>query len=81
MRKEGKRVVPQVQRESGHRRKQKDLFYLLNKKTIKREREEEKKQEGRVKRGEDLRGGQGGEVSGHEISLVTTETDKRRAHP
>jgi len=27
--------------------KAKDLFYLLNKKTIKREKEEEKKQEGR----------------------------------
>jgi len=39
--------------------KAKDLFYLLNKKIIKREKEEEKKQEEREKRGEDLRGDKG----------------------
>ena len=39
--------------------KAKDLFYLLNKKTIKRGKEEEKKQEGREKRCEDLRGDRG----------------------
>jgi len=61
--------------------KAKDLFYLLNKRTIKREKEEEKKQEGREKRGEDLRGDRGGDVSGHEVSLAITATDKRRAHP
>jgi len=55
--------------------KAKDLFYLLNKKTIKREKEEEKKQERREKRGEDLRGDRGGDVSGQEVSLVTTATD------
>jgi len=50
----------------------------LNKKTIEREKEEGKKQEERKKRSEDLRGNRG---SGHEVSLVTTATDKRRAHP
>ena len=57
------------------------MFYLLNEKTIKREKEEGKKQEGREKRSKDLRGNRGGDVSGHEVSLVTTATDKRRAHP
>jgi len=63
--------------------KAKDLFYLLNKKIIKREKEEEKKQEEREKRGEGrgFKRGQGGDVSGHEVSLVTTATDKRRVHP
>jgi len=58
--------------------KAKDLFYLLNKKIIKREKEE-KNQEEREGRG--FKRGQGGDVSGHEVSLVTTATDKRRVHP
>jgi len=53
----------------------------LNKKTAKRGKEEGKKEEGIEKRSEDLRGNRGGDVSGHEVSLVTTATDKRRAHP
>jgi len=46
-------------------------------------REKKKKEEGREreKRSEDLRGNRGGDVSGHEVSLVTTATDERRAHP
>jgi len=42
---EGKRVVPQVQRQSSHRRKQKTCLCLLNKKTVKREKAEGKKEE------------------------------------
>ena len=52
----------------------------MNKKTIKREKEEGKKEE-EERRSEDLRGNRGGDVSGHEVSLVTTATDERRAHP
>jgi len=52
----------------------------LNKKTVKREKEEGKEQEGREKRSKDLRTG-GGDVSGHEVSLVTTATDKKKPHP
>jgi len=53
----------------------------LSKKTI--EREKRRRKETRRKR-EEKRGferEQGGDVSGHEVSLVTTATDKRRAHP
>jgi len=54
----------------------------LNKKTIKREKEEgkeeeEERREARIGEGT----GGGGDVIGHEVSLVTTATDERRAHP
>jgi len=45
-----------------------------------REKEEKEERE-REKRSEDLRENRGGDVSGHEVSLVTTATDERRAHP
>jgi len=52
----------------------------LNKKTIKREKEEEgRKRKRKEKRGFKREQG-GGDVSGHEVSLVTTATDERRAH-
>jgi len=51
----------------------------LNKKTVKREKKKEERE--REKRSEDLRGNRGGDVSGHEVSLVTTATDERREHP
>jgi len=51
----------------------------LNKKSVKRERRERRKK--KKKRSEDLRENRGGDVSGHEVSLVTTATDERRAHP
>jgi len=51
----------------------------LNKKTIEREKEEEgRKRKRKEKRG--FKREQGGDVSGHEVSLVTTATDGRRAH-
>ena len=58
----------------------KDLYCLLNKKRIRREKEGREDEEGREKRrgfGE----GAGGDAGGHEVSLVTTETDKKRAGP
>ena len=45
-----------------------------------REREKEKKQEGR-RRGAKIGEGTGGDASGHEVSLVSTATDKKRARP
>jgi len=51
----------------------------LNKKTVKREKEEGRKRKRKEKRGFKREQG-GGDVSGHEVSLVTTATDERRAH-
>jgi len=45
-----------------------------------REKEEKGERE-REKRSKDFRENRGGDVSGHEVSLVTTATDERRAHP
>ena len=53
---------------------------LLNKKRIRREREIEEKRR-REKRGEDFGEGTGGEASGHQVSLVTAATNKKRARP
>jgi len=52
----------------------------LNKKTIKREKKEEETRRKREE-GRGFERGQGGDVSGYEVSLVTTAIDKRRVHP
>jgi len=55
---------------------------LLNdKKKIGREKREEKRQKSKREEGRRFGEGTGGDASGHEVSLVTTATDKVRAHP
>jgi len=58
-----------------------NLYYLWNKeKMIKRERGEERR--GGRKKGEvNIERGQGLTKGGHEVSLVTTATEKMRAQP
>ena len=51
-----------------------DLYCLLNKKRIRRERREETEKEERE--GRRFEEGRGGDASGHEVSLVTTATEK-----
>jgi len=58
------------------------LYYLLNNRLkIKRERKEEKEEKRKRKERRRFWEGKGGDPVGHEVSLVTTATEKMRAHP
>jgi len=60
--------------------KAKDLFVLIKQEDCS-ERKKKKKEKRKRKGKRGFKREQGGDVSGHEVSLVTTATDERRAHP
>ena len=58
-----------------------NLYCLPNKERIEREKKELERQRRRGEERPRFNEGTGGDVSGHELSLVTTATDKKRARP